>query len=182
VLLHLVDISDDDYLDNYRIIVKELAAYRNDLSKRPTIVAATKIDLLDEKEVKKRIAALKKLAKQPVLGISSQAHQQLEPLLRTLKEVVAKQVVDEPAAKGKAGIPVYELVDKQRWEIRKTEAGFRISGPKIERFAIRTKFDDEFGRRRLRDIMQKMGIMHALKRAGARDGDKILIGKQSFEL
>lgn len=74
VILHLVDVSSfsgRDPVEDYKIINRELAAYNEDLAKRPQIVVATKIDSLDEP---KRLESLRKQAKKdrkPFFAISS---------------------------------------------------------------------------------------------------------------
>ncbi len=63
LMLHLVDVSSlegRDPVSDYEIINRELARYDENLSTRPQIVVATKIDALDEPE---RLDNLKKLAK-----------------------------------------------------------------------------------------------------------------------
>ncbi|HRQ86492.1 MAG TPA: Obg family GTPase CgtA, partial [Candidatus Saccharibacteria bacterium] len=59
---------------------------------------------------------------------------------------------------------------------------FVVSGQKIEKFARRTRFDTYEGLRRLRDIMKKMGITHALIRAGAVGDSIIRIGDDQLTL
>jgi GTPase len=61
-ILHLVDVSSfsgRDPIEDYLIINRELAAYNEDLARRPQVVVATKIDALDDPE---RLASLKKQA------------------------------------------------------------------------------------------------------------------------
>jgi len=53
VLLHVVDISDDNVMENYDIITRELHTYKTELSDRVHIVALNKTDLLTAEEVKK---------------------------------------------------------------------------------------------------------------------------------
>ena len=68
------------------------------------------------------------------------------------------------------------------WQVAKEGDQFVVTGKKIERFAARTDFSNEQTIRRLRDIMQKMGIIHELKRQGIKDGARITIkGADSFE-
>ncbi len=52
-LLHMIDITEDDLKKSYRQVRKELKNYSNDLLKKDEIVVLNKIDLLDDKEVKK---------------------------------------------------------------------------------------------------------------------------------
>ena len=50
VLLHLIDATDGNFLENYKTIMHEIAAYGGNLSKKPMIVALNKIDALDDEE------------------------------------------------------------------------------------------------------------------------------------
>ncbi len=52
-LLHIIDITEDDLKKSYSQVRKELKNYSKDLLKKDEIVVLNKIDLLDEKEVKK---------------------------------------------------------------------------------------------------------------------------------
>lgn len=47
ILLHVIDCSDDLYIQNYDIIEKELGSYRKELSDRQQIVVLNKTDLVD---------------------------------------------------------------------------------------------------------------------------------------
>ncbi len=52
-LLHMIDITEDDLKKSYSQVRKELKNYNKDLLKKDEIVVLNKIDLLDDKEVKK---------------------------------------------------------------------------------------------------------------------------------
>ena len=52
-LLHIIDITEDDLKKSYSQVRKELKNYSKDLLKKDEIVVLNKIDLLDDKEVKK---------------------------------------------------------------------------------------------------------------------------------
>lgn len=186
VLLHLVDISDDNYLENYKTIRAELKKYRVDLSRKSTILAASKVDAIPEAEVKARVKKLKSTARKEVAQLSSQTHENLKELLRLLsKSVKTEQAkIDKQTSTKdkKSDLPVFELEDKQRWEVRKVKDVYKITGPKIERFARRIDFEDEFGLRRIRDILHKMGIIYELRRQGAGQGSTIQIDRNRFEL
>src|SRR6478735_8755907 len=87
IIFHLVDVSSQsgrDPVEDYKIINRELAAYNEDLAKRPQMVVATKIDALDEPE---RLAALKKQAtkdKKPFFAISSATNVGIKELVRAV--------------------------------------------------------------------------------------------------
>ena len=82
VLLHLVDVYNDDAGKAYETIRNELQKYE-DLSSRPEIVALTKCEGVDEDIIKMQMSAI--LAKNPdarIFAISAQAHSGLTELLR----------------------------------------------------------------------------------------------------
>ena len=98
VLLHLVDVYNDDAGEAYETIRHELDKY-SDLKDRPEIVALTKCEGLDEEIVKMQMASI--LAKNKdakIFTISSSAHQGLDELLFALKEEIekAKKAEKEP--------------------------------------------------------------------------------------
>ncbi|MDP1557242.1 MAG: GTPase, partial [Hyphomonas sp.] len=75
VLLHLIDVTQDDPAGAYRTIRNELAAYDPDLAARPEIVALNKIDALTPELVKEQMKLLKKAYKgKPLLlsGVSGE--------------------------------------------------------------------------------------------------------------
>ena len=95
VLLHLIDVYNDDAGEAYQTIRRELEKY-SDLKSRPEIVALTKCEGVDEDIIKMQMASI--LAKNPaakVFAISSQAHRGLEELLRELAAGVAENAFFE---------------------------------------------------------------------------------------
>jgi GTP-binding protein len=74
VLLHLIDGTDEDVVTNYKTIRTELKAYGNGLHRKAEIVALNKCDALSPADIKKKVAALKKITKKQVHVISGVAH------------------------------------------------------------------------------------------------------------
>jgi len=183
VLLHLIDIYEDDVAGAYKTITAELAAHSKVLAKRPQIVALTKIEGLPEDGVAVKMATLKKVVPKgtPLFAISSQAHIGIAEVLREARKKVEAARAEAAAAKpDEAGLPLIALNADQEamaWRVTKHDGSFLVRGTKIEKFAARTNFASEPGRRRLRDIMRKMGIVHELERQGIAMGDTVLIGK-----
>jgi GTP-binding protein len=179
VILHLIEAYQDDVAKAYETVKAELTAYQKDLAKRPEIVVINKIEGLDQEIIADLITQLKKVVpkKTPIYAISAQSGQGLKELLyavsatvRAEREKVVKEKKSEPA------IPVLRLTDtSNKWEVTKTDTSYVVSGQKIEQFARRTDFDNEEGVLRLRNIMQRYGIMHELVRKGIEPGSTIEI-------
>lgn len=194
VLLHLIDAYSDDIKNSYLTIRNELKSYSKELDIRPEIVAITKIEGLDQDIIDMQIDELKKVVSPgtKVMAISSMAHKGLKELLRELNKIVKVErekqkeisitVEDDE-------LPVISLNREElskAWNVEKVEEEDRtlyiVTGEKIERFAIRTNFDQEEGVDRLRDILKKLGIAQELLKKGAESDSIISISGKEFTL
>ncbi len=192
VLLHLIDAYTDDVAKAYQTIRSELASYNEILISRPEIIALTKVEGLDEDIIQMQIEALKKVAPdKEIFAVSSPAHRGLTEVLRALRkevDIVRAREAEETEVDD-SGLPVISLSADQvalSWKVNKTEENgepvYVVTGHKIEKFARRTNFETHEGLNRLRDIMAKMGIAHALTRAGASGESTIRINTDTFTL
>lgn len=181
VLLHLIDIFNDDVVAAYQTIQAELKAYKVDLTQRPQIVALTKIDGLDDEMVEDKMKELKSVVPKgtKLFAISAPSRVGLKELLYTIRKIVTENRLQaaEVAEESTDDIPVLSLTDTDSWQVTQTEDGYVVSGVKIERFAARTDFDDYYAKERLMDIMRKMGILGDLIRKKIQPGDMIHFGK-----
>jgi GTP-binding protein len=84
VLLHLIDITQDDIILAYKTIRKELDEYG--LAEKVEVLALSKCDSLSEAEVKKKQKQLSKHTKKEVYTISSAARQGITTVLRELRK------------------------------------------------------------------------------------------------
>jgi GTP-binding protein len=188
VLIHLIDIYEEDVVRAYHTINKELATYSEALAHRPQLVALTKIEGLGQDAIDQQIAKLKSVIPEgtSLFAISSQAHIGVTELLRATKiqidksrQLAAQALEDEPE---QDSMPLIDLKAQQKrdaWHVHHDGGRFVVTGFKIEKFAARTNFATEPGRRRLWDIIRKMGIMHELVRQDIKDGDKVAFGRHS---
>lgn len=192
VLLHLVDIYNNDAGEAYQTIRNELDKY-SDLKDRPEIVALTKCEGVDQEIIDMQTASiLKRNPDAKVFAISSSAHQGLTELLRELKEQVSGDAEGEIVGPEKgvsdtrSELPTISLSDKaysDTWKVEKTEDGkFTVTGEKIEKFARRTDMNNYASINRLRDIMKKMGIRAELTSQGAEPDSIISISGKEFTL
>ena len=117
VILHLIDVYNDDAGEAYKTIRTELKKY-GDLSKKPEIIALTKCEGLDEDLLNLQIKAIKKHAKNAqIFAISSSAHQGLTPLLRALYSTVNSKDASknsEEAQENADEMPVISLKPEEK--------------------------------------------------------------------
>ncbi len=184
VLLHLVDVYNNNAGEAYETIRKELEKY-SDLKDRPEIVALTKCEGVDKEIIEMQMASI--LAKNPsaqIFTISSSAHQGLKELLRELKNKVdnkKEETITEEEIETLPTISLNKDLLKDTWKVEKTEDGkFIVAGEKIEKFARRTDLNNYASVNRLRDIMKKLGIRGELTTMGAEPDSIISIAGKEF--
>ena len=188
VLLHLIDVYQEDIAATYKTIQDELKSYKVDLTDRPQVVAINKVEGLDHEMIEDRLKVLRKIVPKgtPLLAVSAQSGQGIKELLYAVKEVVDTEKNKIAETTEENALPVLTLHNEDKaWKVARDGKKFMVTGRKIEKFAARTDYSNEQGLRRLRDIMSKMGIMHELRRQGVEPGNTVMIGKQgsygSFE-
>ncbi len=210
VLLHLVDVYNDDAGEAYQTIRHELEKY-HDLKNRPEIVALTKCEGVDDDIIEMQTASI--LSKNPdakIFTISSQAHQGLQELLRELSQIIkdnreySSREYAEVTTELKGAFPVttgesdpspertysdYPTISldsntlKDTWKVKKTDDDkFIVTGEKIEKFARKTDLTNYASLNRLRDIMKKLGIRAELTSQGAKPDSIIEIAGKEFTL
>lgn len=193
VLLHLIDIYNDDAGEAYRVIRHELERY-GELKDRPEVVALTKCEGVDEEIIQMQKESILKVNPQTqIFAISAAAGQGIKELLRELaqaKKAVANKEseLETQSAEDEVDmddLPVIKLSPEQMseaWKVEKHEDKFVVTGAKIEKFARRTDLDNYASVNRLRDIMKKMGIRAELTSQGAEPDSIIEIAGKEFTL
>lgn len=102
VLLHLVDATADNPVDNWRIVRGELGAYDDALAAKPEVIALNKIDALAPDALKKLVARLKRASKAEVLPLSGAAGTGIEAVLDRLASALGPA---EPAPTEPDSVP-----------------------------------------------------------------------------
>ena len=87
-VLHLIDITNDNLLENYSKVRKELFKYSNKLIKKREIIVFNKVDMIDEEEINKKIDVFKKKIKKKIFKISALKHIGLKTIKKNLVSYV----------------------------------------------------------------------------------------------
>ena len=179
MLLHVIDISgseDRDPLDDYDAIMKELEAY-GDLKNKPMFIAANKIDLPGAEENLERLREKLKGENIPIYPVSAATRQGFTPLMRALEARIRE-------------LPEPERFEEEELEEEKTERSFQIAqragayevtGTAVTELVRSVNFGDEDSLQYFHRSLRKLGIIDALRRAGAGEGDTVRIEGMGFE-
>lgn len=191
VLLHLIDVYEENPGEKYQIIREELKKYQPELLGRPEIIALTKTEGMDSEIIKYQVSKIQEKAGDvQVFAISSNAHLGVKDVLRALRKEVEEfrkfeeESVENESEEDIAVISLSQDEISKAWQVEFNEEEniFKVSGEKIDKFARRTNFMNIHGVNRLRDILRKMGIEHELRRMGAENSSIISISGNQFEL
>jgi GTP-binding protein len=188
VLVHVIDIASvegRDFLKDYDTIMEELSKYSAELLKKPQIVVANKIDLLEEDELNKRIEKLKQHTNKEIIPVSALTRQNIDILKEKIAQFVGesklklKMLPAPPFEKPKPFKTKLEL--KFNFEIVKTKEGFVVKGEQVEAWLNRYSLEHKDALVRFLELLEKNGLSEKLKQAGAKDGDTVWIGDYDFE-
>ena len=179
-LLHIVDGTEHDPINNYKIINKELEKYSEKLSKLCQVVAINKIDSIPEEIQEHLVEEFKKIGVEPYL-ISAVTGENLDKIKHELEKKVDE--IEKPQSE----VTVEEDLDATNnddgyWDVQKLNKDtYLITGGRIIRITQVTDPRSSEQVIRLQNIMKGMGIMDELKRLGIQNGDTIIVGKLELE-
>jgi GTP-binding protein len=94
-LLHLIDASQDDPVEAYRVVRGELEAYGGHLAEKPELIAFTKADIVEDDDLKTRRKAFEKATGHVPLIISAATNQGVRPAMAKLLEMIRAERVQE---------------------------------------------------------------------------------------
>ena len=90
VLVHLIDLTNEDFIDNYTTIIDEVNQYDDTLSQKTRITVLNKIDALTKEERALYKNQLAKIIDEPIFMISAVSGEGIEKLLRAIRIEVDK--------------------------------------------------------------------------------------------
>ena len=186
VLVHVVDAAGTEGrnpLDDIAKINSELERFDIDLTKRPMIIAANKIDAIYDEgdDPVARIRAEYEPRGIKVMPISAATGKGVKELLyevlRVLKETKQEPLIYEKEFDVKAS-----MAEELPLNIYK-ESGkvYVVEGPRIERMLGYTNLEDEKGFKFFQDYMKEQKIIAELKKLGLQEGDTVKVGGLEFE-
>ena len=179
VIIHVVDISGSegrDPVEDYKIIRSELERYSPQLAQRPQFVAANKSELPGAQENIKR---LEEAIGEKVYAISAATNSGFTPLLRA----VAEKLKELPPAE-----PIHETViidykeDPYSFSVNKLDADYyEIEGNLVAELLRKVNFDDNVSLDFFQRSLRERGVIDALRKKGAKDGDTVKFGDLEFD-
>ncbi len=181
VLIHMLDGSALDPLEDFETINAELAAFGHGLKDKPQIVVINKLDIPGVREIFPELKALfEAQGYSPVMAISAVTRENTRQLmLRAYQQI---QQTPMPAVHQPKPVLIRPNLDEQGFTIEQESAHtWRVQGGKIERAVQRTQFKWDDARMRLHQYLDYVGVLKALRDAGVQEGDTVRIAEYELE-
>ncbi|CAM4188989.1 GTPase ObgE [Erysipelothrix aquatica] len=181
VLVHVVDMGAEDGRDpveDYRVINEELEKYDATLMNKPMVVVANKMDLEVASGNLERFKAA--YPEVEVFELITMVGDGIESLLYRVADILDEHVEEAVVEQSKAVVYKYEA-PRRSFEIERiNETKWRVSGDSIDRMFRQFDFDSEESAVQFGLSMKRLGVDQALRDAGARDGDVIILSDVQF--
>ncbi len=188
VLIHVVDISGSegrDPIEDFEKINNELKMYSDKILNKPQLVAANKIDMIDEDDEK--YIEFKKYVEEKgyrVFPVSAPINVGVHELMAAAAEELQKVAMNPPEEEEYEFFD-FEADDKEPdfTEIYTSKKGdiFVLEGKQLKKIFDSTNFNDMGSLRYLYKYIEKKGAIDKLIEMGLEEGDTIKIFDFEFE-
>ncbi|WP_134324625.1 GTPase ObgE [Cumulibacter soli] len=186
VLVHVVDCATlepgRDPVSDIDALVRELDEY-GELAQRATIVALTKIDVPDARELAEFVTAELRERGFQVFPISAVTHEGLDALKFALGAAVEQHRLQHEVHEAPRVIIRPKTIGGQEFTVipdPDSDGGFIVEGTKPVRWIRQTDFTNDEAVGFLADRLAKLGVEAALSRNGALPGCDVTIGGVTF--
>ncbi len=188
VLIHVVDaasIEGRDPIEDILSIDHELTAYDADMSRKPQIIAANKLDLLSEEERDEVLLKLRDRFESDsvkVFPISAATGEGLKDLLYHVSKVVQEHK-DSGAVFVQEYFPEYDVAASEPYTVSFDEKNneYILEGPRIEKMLGYTNLNSEKGFLFFQRFLKDNGILDELEALGIQDGDTVRMYGHYFD-
>ena len=177
LVVHIVDVSGSegrDPVEDFITINRELAQYSPELSQRPMIVVANKIDILQDPENMDRLREYTDSLGLPLYEMSAAIHKGTQELMRViynrLQELPPITVYETEYVK-----PLAEAGDADDLVIEQQDDVWLVSAGWMERLIADINFDDYESRMYFDRQLRRSGLFDRLEEMGIQKGDTVSI-------
>ncbi len=180
VLVFLLDATESQgasVAEQHRVLMRELGNYLPELLDRPKMVVVSKADVLDEEILRH---GEEYLGLSVDMAISSISALNVEALKRKLAVLVSRSRSESGASRSSEAIFINLTPDGFK-VVQLGEHRFRVLGRAAERAVALSDVTTPDALEYIQTRLRHLGVDRALTRAGATDGDEVVIGSFEFD-
>ncbi len=175
VIAHVLDITSQDPIKDYEMVRREIEMYNPSLADRPEVILLNKSDLVNEERAEQIFNLFNGKIVRVVSALTRVG-------IEKLKEVLYKEVQKAPNVE-----LAFERKPKKNREnvlpifAEKKGDAFVIKGEKVEKLLHKYQIGYPDAMELFMKKLDSLGLEIMLRKAGAKEGDTILIGDMEFE-
>ncbi len=174
-LIHIVDLTAEDPIKNYKTINNELEKHSKGLANLYQIIVLNKIDAISPEDKKQYFEEFKKFSKD-VYPISAVTREGINDLLYFTEKKVDEIPKPEFDIDIEDDLGAYDNDDSSFEIIKAAKDAYFVTGGKINRLAKVTDIRNTEQVIRLQNIMKSMGVFEELHKYGLKNGDTVIVG------
>lgn len=187
LMIHMVDAASTEGrnpIEDIYTINKELEAYNKEISTRPQVIAANKIDAIFEEGENDPIKLLKDEFEPQgikVFPISAVTGNGLKELLYQVSDLL-REMDAEPIVFEQEFFPELLEMKEEPYTLENPEEGvYIVEGPKIDKMLGYTNIESEKGFLFFQKFLKDSGILDELEKAGIQEGDTVKMYGLEFD-
>ena len=180
VILHLLDGTDPNLIESYRLIEHEVEAHAAELMDKPRVLAVSKMDVPDARDnfelLSDDLNHATRLLPIPISSVTGEGINELaDALLISMPEVPSTAISEEPI-----------VFDRERPRygpprVRLDNGVFIVEHKGLERIVEVSNLSNWTTRMQLHRELGRIGVIKALEAAGVNSGDTVKIGVAELE-
>ncbi|MFA6988510.1 MAG: GTPase ObgE [Candidatus Gastranaerophilaceae bacterium] len=178
-LVHIIDITEEDPVENYKKINNELKKYGGRLAEIYQIIVLNKIDAVD-KEVKAKIFKKFKKMTNDLFAISAVTKEGINELVLFIAQKVDEIPQPEFEIEVEEDHAALDNDDSDYSIYKGNKNTFVVVGGRVERLASVTDIRNSEQMYRFQNILRSMGVIDALANTGIKEGDTVCVGHIEF--
>lgn len=184
VFIHVVDaaaVEGNDPVEEIKKINAELFNYKEELAKRPQVIAANKIDIPEANENVERLKAEYEPLGYKVFPISAATNKGLNELIMAVADILKDYPEDIVFEEDFEEYQEPEI-DNQPFEIEVIDGNyFVVTGVGVEKMMGYTNIETEKGFAFFQKYLREKGIIAALEEKGISEGETVKIYNIEFD-
>lgn len=187
ILLHVIDLSQENPVSSFHALINEFKEYGADLASRPCIVIGNKIDIDGSEKNSDLLREESERNSLSYMAVSALTGENIPELIKAVAELVRKT----PAVKLEEDANIIQELPRKKTSgktsrepvkiLRMSDGSFRVEHENFERAVSRINFEHEDALQKFSRLLKTLSVEEALEAAGAREGDKVYIGDIEFD-
>jgi len=183
LFIHVIDVSGSegrDPIEDFNTIQNELKTYQENLTLRPQIIAANKVDLTPPEKVAEFTKAMEDKGYR-VFPICAPIHEGVEELMQftaALLKTLPETVIFNEKIKERV---IYKLEEESLFSVEVINHVYHVKGKWSDNLVESTNFDDTESVQYFQRLLRKKGIIDALEENGIQEEDLVVMHTLEFE-